>query len=60
LLGQFATTYDLANHPERYGYILCAFVCFSYLGSLPFFFLAGRSYTAIVKKKREQEAELNQ
>ena len=44
LLGQFEITYELKLHPERYGYIMCAFVCFSYLGSVPFFFLAGRSY----------------
>lgn len=44
LLGQFSDSYQLTLYPERYGYILCAFVFFSYLGSIPFFYLAGRSY----------------
>ena len=56
LLGQFIQTYDLKDHKERYGYILCAFVFFAYLGSGPFFFLAGNSYKQHLVKKQQEEA----
>lgn len=60
LLGQFAETWNLPLHPERYGYILCAFVFFSYLGSIPFFYLAGNSYKEFLhRKKIEEEAKNN-
>ena len=59
LLGQFQETFELKAYPERYGYILCAFVFFSYLGSIPFFLLAGNSYKALLKKKAEEEARSN-
>lgn len=39
--------FEAKDHPERTGYILCAFVAFSYLGSMPFFFAAGRNYKAV-------------
>lgn len=55
LLGQFVETYDLAHHRERYGYILCAFVFFSYLGSVPFFYLAGNSYRDLNIKREEEK-----
>jgi hypothetical protein len=51
LLGLFTETYKLKQHPERYGYILCAFVFFSYLGSVPFFYYAGNSYKRLLIKK---------
>lgn len=54
LLGSFESTYSVNLYPERYGYILFAFVCFSYLGSVPFFVLAGRSYTALNKREDEE------
>jgi MFS family permease len=52
LLGQFVQTFKLDEHPERFGYILCSFVFFSYLGSVPFFFLAGKSYKQYLIKKQ--------
>lgn len=55
LLGQFVQTYELDKYPERYGYILCAFVFFSYLGSIPFFYLAGNSYKDMLEKKKREE-----
>ena len=33
-----------SSNPEIYGYTLAAFTAISYLGSIPFFYLAGRSY----------------
>ena len=56
LLGQFSETFDVTQYPERYGYILCAFVFFSYLGSVPFFFLAGNAYKKHLIKKEQDEA----
>lgn len=37
--------YDVKNHNGRSGRILCVLVLISYLGSVPFFLLAGRTYT---------------
>lgn len=51
LLGQLQTTYDVKTYPSRYGYILCAFVVFSYAGSIPFFILGGRSYANFMIEK---------
>jgi len=53
----FAEIYELNKYPERYGYILCAFVFFSYLGSVPFFYLAGNAYKKYLIKKEEEEAK---
>ena len=41
-LGAWVNTYDPKNNPKYYGYFICFFVLFSYIGSLPFFVLAGR------------------
>ncbi|CDW78847.1 permeases of the major facilitator superfamily [Stylonychia lemnae] len=54
LLGQFESIYELKTHPERYGYILCAFVFFSYLGAVPWFIMSGFSYRTHLKKKEEE------
>lgn len=56
LLGYLQEKFDAANNPKLYGYILCAFVVFAYAGSLPFFLLAGRNYTAIkLKEQKDKE-----
>lgn len=55
LLNQLQKQFDAADNPELYGYILCAFVIFSYGGSLPFFILAGRQYTKFMKEKDAQK-----
>ena len=48
--------YDVEDNPGRSGRILCVLVLISYLGSLPFFFLAGKAYTACkLQEKAEQE-----
>lgn len=44
--------YDVTENRQRSGHILCVLVLFAYLGSIPFFYLAGKSYTAF--KRREQ------
>ena len=59
LLGQFSETWDVKNYPARYGYILCAFVFFSYLGSIPFFYKAGNSYKEFLHRKKVEEDAKN-
>ena len=60
LLGQLQSHYidkEDASTNKYYGTFLCYFVIFSYGGSLPFFWLAGRSYTQVKEKEaRESEA----
>jgi hypothetical protein len=43
LLGLIENYYDLRlkGNEYKYGYVIFAFVTFSYLGSVPFFYLAG-------------------
>jgi hypothetical protein len=51
---------DVAD-PSMYGYILFGFVAFSYLGSCPFFYLAGKHYRSFkleeLRVKEEEEAQ---
>jgi hypothetical protein len=54
LLGEFERIYDLKMYPERYGYILCAFVWFSYLGAVPWFILSGFSYRDHLARKKAE------
>jgi MFS family permease len=56
LLGVLQTHFEAKKHPELYGYILFAFVLFSYAGSIPFMWLAGRHYTAFKIKEDEEKA----
>lgn len=44
-LGIVQDKLNAREHKELYGTTLCYFIMFSYLGSIPFFYLAGRSYT---------------
>lgn len=54
LLNYFQTHYGAAEEGNgyMYGYILCAFVVFSYGGSVPFFILAGRSYKQVMLQRQ--------
>ena len=56
LLGVLQTQLKAKENPELYGYILFSFVLFSYAGSIPFMWLAGRHYTAF-KIKEDEEKE---
>ena len=56
LLGWLLKYFDAQSHKEMYGYILCAFVTFSYIGSVPFFYLAGRAYKQQMLKERRQSS----
>jgi len=44
--------FEAKANPERIGWIMCALVTFSYIGSMPFFLMAGINY----KKFKEEEA----
>jgi MFS family permease len=61
ILGKINVAQDAAEHPEIYGRNLAYWVSIAYLVSCPFFWLAGRTYTA--KKVRDEaaarQAELN-
>jgi len=59
LLSVLQTAFKAKENPEYYGYILFAFVCFSYGGSIPFMYLAGKHYKAF-KEKEDAEKALNQ
>ena len=62
------TTYDViskkdttvATNPEMYGKILTIMIIISYGGSIPFFWLAGREYTAHKNKEKEKEEQTTQ
>lgn len=43
------------ENPYLYGPIITIFVCLSYLGSVPFWWLAGKEYKKFMEKKEEQE-----
>lgn len=58
LLGALQKHYDVKNHKELYGYILCAFVVFAYAGCVPFFFLAGKSYKAVMLARKQAESDM--
>ena len=51
LCGALNSHFDAKHHNSYYGYIVCAFALFSYMGSLPFFILAGREYEKVKKKE---------
>jgi hypothetical protein len=59
LCGASADWFDTGNHPERNGYILCGFVFFSYLGSIPFFYLAGLEYKKFMINKYKELEQSN-
>ena len=58
LLGFLQDHYDAKNNVSQYGYILCIFVVLAYGISIPFFYVAGKSYTAFkLNENREKEEE---
>lgn len=54
LLDALNTYLGAADHVETYGYTLAGFTLFSYLGSVPFFYLAGKSYTEFQNEKEKK------
>jgi len=58
LLGALQDHYNAKENPKYYGYILCYFVIFAYVGSIPFFYLSGKAYTKVkLAEKRARETE---
>jgi hypothetical protein len=45
------------DDPRNYGYVLFGFVTFSYVGSCPFFYLAGLNYKKVKKAQLAAEQE---
>jgi hypothetical protein len=44
LIGVLGDKYDIKNHPETAGYMITAFVLFSYCSCCPVFLLAAKEY----------------
>ena len=55
LFSKIATGMGASATPALYGKLLAVFALFGYWGSIPFWWLAGRSYKAFVQR-RDQEA----
>jgi len=56
-LGVLGTHFEAAENPRVYGYLLAVYVCIAYAASLPFFLVAGRSYTAVMEKREKEKKE---
>ena len=56
LLGSVQNYLEADKNPAQYGYTLCVFSGIAYVGSLPFFYLAGLDY---VKKMKEADKDIN-
>lgn len=48
IFSRIATELDVANNPNLYGTIITGFCVIGYLGSVPFFYKAGREYEKIM------------
>lgn len=56
LLGLLQEKYQAKENPQYYGYILCIFVTVAYGLSIPFFYLAGKTYTSHkLEEQRKKE-----
>jgi len=53
-------SFDVDKHPERAGHIMCVMVLFSYLGSIPWFYLSGLSYSAFKRREQQELEQANQ
>ena len=59
IFGWFANKFGVLANPAMYGPLITAFVAFSYLGSLPFWWRAGKNYKKFMEEKDEENARLN-
>ena len=50
VFGYIANLMGAAANPAIYGYILTGFACLGYWGSIPFWWLAGKSYTKFIEE----------
>lgn len=56
IFGAIANKVGVLTNPALYGPCITAFVAVSYLGSIPFWWRAGKNYTDFMKKKDEEAA----
>lgn len=55
LFGLIANYMGALKNPALYGPLIFAFVFFSYLGSVPFWYMAGKEYKKFIEEKRLRE-----
>ena len=51
LFGSVTNYFNVAANPKVYGYVISLFAMLGYLGSLPFWFMAGKSYKQEMENK---------
>ena len=52
----FAVRYDAFSNPKVYGPLIAAFTAVCYLGSVPFWYRAGKNYVKEMRAKNEQSS----
>lgn len=58
IFGYLANSFGALTNPVLYGPLITGFVGLSYLGSIPFWFKAGKAYKKHMEKKDEEAALL--
>jgi hypothetical protein len=59
IFGAIANKVGVLTNPALYGPCITAFVAVSYLGSIPFWWKAGKRYSEFMKAKDEEAALAN-
>jgi len=57
LFSAFSKNLGAAANPSIYGYIITVFALIGYWGSLPFWYMAGKSYKKFMEAQRLQQAQ---
>ena len=57
IFGAIANYAGALTNPALYGPLITAFVAFGYIGSLPFWWKAGKAYKNFMEEKEAKEAE---
>lgn len=50
----FSVKYGAFDNPKIYGPLIAAFTAVCYLGSIPFWYMAGKNYVKEMRAKNEQ------
>lgn len=58
IFGQIANRMGCLTNPALYGPLITTFVGLSYLGSIPFWYLAGKNYKKVMEEKDAENARL--
>ena len=58
IFGAIANSMGALTNPKLYGPLITSFVGLSYLGSIPFWWKAGKNYVKFMKNKDEENARL--